>query len=221
MSNRRDNQFTYNPHNKATKLDCSFIVDPADSAGAGVSSLNKSGRISSVYMKTTAAAASGSVNPANGYIVVNLQDNYNKYLSGSSQFSAPLTGSDLAISSGLSIGAVYVITVLGTSTAADWLALGVPANITPAVGVSFFAIATGAGSGSGKVKLPAATGSGISRIGLIGDPNVMNSNGAYTLGAGNGMQLIFACYSTNTITAPASGSKICMEFYLNNSAQGV
>ena len=49
----------------------------------------------------------------------------------------------------------------------------------------------------------------------------MNSNGAYTLGNGQGMQLILACYAANVLTAPANGTVIGLDFYMNNSSQGV
>src|ERR1017187_1512896 len=55
MSNRRDIQFTFNPHNKATILDCNFVVDAANGNGDGIRSLKQSGRIKSVYMNTSAS----------------------------------------------------------------------------------------------------------------------------------------------------------------------
>lgn len=62
-------------------------------------------------------------------------------------------GSNITIASGnLAATYKYQITVLGTSTAADWLAIGVPASVAPAVGVVFTATATGAGAGTGAVQ---------------------------------------------------------------------
>lgn len=160
----------------------------------------------------------GNPNPEPGIIVVQLQDNYNKYLDKYVDLRAPLSGS--SISSGMVVGNPYVIASLGSSSAAQFLAAGVPANITPAVGVSFIAIATSIAGGA-LVQAPAAAGSGIDHIEVIGNPNLMNSNGAYTLGAGNGMELILACYQNSVLTAPADGTFIGLDFYLNNSAQGV
>jgi len=230
MSNRRDIQFTFNPHNKATILDCSFIVDHSNGNGLGIRSLKNSGRIANVYMNTSATPAAGNPNPQAGIIVVQLQDNYNRLLSAFGGRVVPLSGSNLnvdASDAALTIGNAYVITSLGTSTAADWVALGVPANITPAVGVAFIAAATGAGTGTGHVQVPASTGSGIFSIEALGDANLANSNGAYTLGNSNGMQLILACYkangtgSTPLLAAPADGTVISLVLYMNNSAQGV
>jgi hypothetical protein len=216
MSNRRDIQFTYNPHNKATVLDCNFIVDSTNGNGDGIRSLDKGGRVASVYMHTSASPAAGNPNPAAGYIVVNLQDNYNKYLGGYSGFVSPPSGS--AISSGLTVGQVYTIAALSSSTLAQWQTAGLQANITPAVDVSFVAAATSV-AGGGTVFATAS--SGIDHIEVVGDANLMNSNGAIVTGAGNGMQLILACYADGVLTAPANNTVIGLNFYMNNSAQGV
>lgn len=196
MSNRRNIQFTYNPHNKGTLLDCSFIVDSANGNGFGIRSLKKSGRISSVFMHTSqtpGTASNGLVNPnpASGLIMVNLQDNYNAYLGGFSGQVSPLSGSN--ISSGMSAGNVYVITVLGNTTLAQWQVAGLPKYITPAVGVSFIALATSF-TGTGRVQALAAAGSGIDHLEVVGDSNLANSNGANVQGFGVGMQIILACF---------------------------
>jgi len=230
MSNRRDIQFTYNPHNKATILDCSFVVDSANGNGLGIRSLKNSGRIANVYMHTSATPAAGNPNPQAGVIVVQLQDNYNRLLSAFGGRVVPV-GSSISMDASdalLTIGNAYVITNLGAATAANWITLGVPANITPAVGVAFIAAATGAGTDTtAKVAPPAATGTGIFSIDAIGDANLANSNGAYTSGNSNGMQIVLGCYKANSsgatplLAAPADNSVISLVLYLNNSAQGV
>ena len=221
MSNRRDIQFTFNPHNKLTLLDCSFIVDSANGNGLGIRSLKASGRISNVFMHTSATAAAGNPNPAAGYILVQLQDNYNAYLFGSAGFVTPVSGTPINVTTGVTAGLVYVITSLGTTSVAQWQALGVPANIVPAVGVSFVAPATVTATGSGQIQVPKSTGSGISHLEVIGDSNLMNSNGAYILGGSNGMQIIAGCYSNGALATPSDGTVIAMSFWMNNSAQGV
>ena len=169
------------------------------------------------------AALAGNPNPASGLIVVNLQDNYNTYLGGYSGFVSPVSGTPISISgsSVLTIGAVYTIVSLGTSTQANWVAAGLAANITAAVGVSFIAKITGGGTGTGQVEAPASGFSGIDHIEVIGDANLMNSNGVHVLGAGNGMQLILACLFEGALTAPADGTVIGLNFYMNDSMQGV
>lgn len=226
MANRRDTQFFYTPHNKPTLLDCSFVVDSTNGNGLGIRSLKASGRIASVFMKTSATpgkAANGQLNPnpATGIIVVTLQDNYNTYLNGFSGAASALSGSSISISTGssLTVGAPYIITSLGTSTTAQWQAVGLSAAIKPAVGASFIASAT-SGAGTGTVQAPASAG--IDHFEVIGDANQMNNTlGATIVGSGVGMQIIVGCYLNTTLTAPANGSVIGMSFYLNNSAQGV
>jgi len=167
-------------------------------------------------MHTSATPASGSPNPEAGIILVQLDDNYNTYLGGFSGFSNPLSGTSISIStaSSLTVGAPYVITSLGTTTTAQWVAIGVPITITPAVGVSFIASAT-SGSGTGTVQAPLSTGSGIDHMELIGDPSTMNSNNPQ---AGSGLTLMFACYKNGVLTAPANGTVIGMSFYMNDSS---
>ena len=226
MSNRRDIQFTYNPHNKATILDCSFIVDSANGNGLGQRSLKNSGRIASVFMHTSAPlAGSGNPNPAVGVIVVNLQDNYNRYLGGYSGMVSALSGSP--ISSGMTVGAPYIIVSLSASTPAQWQAAGLSANLVPAVGVAFIAAATSV-AGGGLVEAPAGAGSGIDHIEVLGDANLMNNAGAYQLGStpvqtppGEGMMFLLQCYKNGVPTSPADGTVIGLNFYMNNSAQGV
>lgn len=285
MSNRRDIQFLYNPHNKATLLDCSFIVDPANGNGYGVRSLKRGGRIGYVYMNSTASfvgtthtstsvtgiasgtsnlvpgmpvqgsgiptsttiasivdsgsitlsqatttsvaggtityQAVGSPNPAAGLIWTSLQDNYNSYLWGNVGFVGPVSGTPILVTTGVTAGNAYVIVSLGTTSTAQWQLLGVPANITPAVGVSFVAPITTTATGTGAIEAQATNGAGIDHVEVIGDPNLMNSNGATILSMGNGMTIISACYKNGTLTAPATGTVMGCMFYLNNSAQGV
>jgi hypothetical protein len=109
--------------------------------------------------------------------------------------------------------------VLGTTTAADWTALGVPAGVSPAVGVTFIAKATGAGTGSGQVQT--MTLSGVQDIELLPGFQLAltssNQNGGGILifkltGATNS--------STTTLipTAPADGSIIRIVLGLSGSS---
>lgn len=222
MSNRRDIQFTYNPHNKLTLLDCSFIVDSTNGNGFGVRSVKKSGRVATVFMHTTVtpgiAPSTGQLNPnpAAGYIVVSLSDNYNAYLGGGAGFVSPTTGSP---SASITAGNVYVIASLGSSTLAQWQTAGLASQIVPAVGVSFVAAVTGSIAGGGTAI--STVYAGIDHIEVVGDANLMNSNNPSVLSGSVGMQLILACYKNGVLTAPTNGSVIGLTFNLNNSAQGV
>ena len=223
MSNRRDTQFTFNPHNNATILDCNFIVDSTNGNGLGIRSLKGSGRIANVYMHTTQTPAAGNPNPASGIILVQFQDNYNTYLGGYAGMVSPLSGTSISISgsSVMTVGNPYVITALGTTTQAQWVAAGLSSSIKAAVGVAFIAAITGGGSGTGTVQAPADAGSGIDHVEVLGDTNLQNSIGSQVLGQGTGMQIMSLCFAAGVLTAPADGTVIGMNFYLNNSAQGV
>jgi len=152
-----------------------------------------------------------------------LQDNYASFLGFKVNFESPVTGSALAVDASdalLSVGTVYQIVTLGTSTQADWVALGLPSGITAAVGQVFKAAATGAGTGSGTVK--AIGKSGIRVVEIVGDPNLMLSNQpAVPLSGGF---ITFQCLadtdsSTTTLipTDPASGSTMFIELLMNDS----
>jgi hypothetical protein len=151
-------------------LDCNFIVDSTNGNGLGIRSL-KGTPCAAVYMHTSSTPAAGNPNPAAGYIVVQMSKNYYGYTSGFSGFVSPLSGSNVSISSGLTQYAPYVIVTVGTSTAANWQAVGLPAGLTPTVGQSFIASTASAGTGTGVVQAPATGGSAVEYIDVIGDPN--------------------------------------------------
>lgn len=212
----------YAPHVMPVLVDCNFIVDSTNGNGFGVRSLKGQG-VASLFMHTSAtpgrtAAGVLNPNPAAGYIAVQLADNYNKYFGGFSGQVSPVSGTPVAITAGgaaLTPGIVYTIVSVGTSTAADWLAVGVRPGVIPAVGVAFVAIATGAGVGSGSVESSVA--SGIDHIEVIGDPNT--SVGPVPVGGSPnyGGWIYLACYLNTTLTAPANGTGIGLSFYLSQS----
>lgn len=217
MANRNfpNGKSIYIPHVKPCLIDCNFVVDSANGNGFGVRSL-KGSYIYRLYMHTSSTPAAGSPNPAAGYIVAVMSDNYNAYLGGFSGQVAALSGSN--ITSGLSVGAAYVITSLGATTSAQFVTAGVPASITPAVGVSFIAAATSIAGGA-TVQATATAGSGIDHIEVVGDPNLMNSN----LGSASpgGKTIIMACYHNGVLTAPTDGSVLSLAFYMNDSSTPV
>lgn len=160
----------YAPHVTPVIVDCRFAVD--DSNSYGITGLKGQG-VSNVYMHTSTTPATGNPNPAAGYVVVKLTDNFSQLYNMMTQIRTPLTGSDVKIdNSAMTAGVVYTITTLGNATAAKWLAIGVPAGVTAAVGVSFVALTNG-GAGNtltSRVQAPATAGSGIDHLELVGDP---------------------------------------------------
>ena len=207
----------YSMHVSPVLLDCNFVVDSTNGNGLGLRSL-KGPAIANVFMHTSATPAPGSPNPAPGTIIVQLSDNYNRSFSGFNAIVSPVSGSPLLVASaGLTIGAAYIIVSMGTTTAAAFHALGVPAGVVPAVGVSFIAAATSA-LGTGAVEVPAALGSNACTIETVGDPNLsINPNPSANQGFGG--QIILQCRDyQGAIAAPANGSVISLAFYLSNSS---
>lgn len=201
-------------------IDCNFVVDSTNGNGLGLRNL-KGPYVQNVFMHTSASPAAGSPNPAAGTIVIQLQDNYNRSYSGFNSIVSPASGTPiliLASGAALSIGSAYIIVSLGSSSAADFHAIGVPAGVVPAVGVSFIAKATGAGVGSGAVEIAAATGSGVMSIEVLGDPNLSLAPNP-TANQGFGAQIILQVRNNSgAIAAPANGSVISLAFLLSNSS---
>lgn len=213
----------YSGHVMPVEIDCNFIVDSTNGNGLGIRSL-KGPYVQSVYMHTSATPAVGNPNPASGTIIVQLQDNFSKLLTGASAIVSPL-GSNLKVDASdaaLTAGVGYVITILGDATAADWLALGVPSGVTPAVGVAFVALVTGSGTASvTRVAPSAAAGSGVATIETLGDSNqAIAPNPASNQGFG--AQIILQCRDyAGAIVAPAAGSVISLSFLLSNSSVSI
>lgn len=210
----------YTGHVMPVLLDCNFIVDAANGNGLGIRSL-KGPYIQAVYMHTSSSPAAGSPNPASGTIVVRLQDNYSRIYTGGHAFVSPVGANLLvtAAAAALTIGVAYTITILGDATTADWHILGVPAGVTPAVGVSFIAAATGSGTGAvSRVAPTAAAGTGIASIETVGDTNLSLAP-APTANQGYGGQIILQCRDyAGAIAAPADGSVISLSFLFSNSS---
>lgn len=204
-------------HTSPVLLDCNFIVDVANGNGLGIRSL-KGPAVKAVYMHTSSTPAAGNPNPASGTIVVQLEDNYNRSFSGFNSKVAPASGASLLVASaGLTIGVAYIITILGTTTTAAWHTLGVPAGVTPAVGVAFIAAHTSA-VGTGAVQITAATGTGIASIESVGNSGLSIAPNP-TVNQGFGAQFILQCRDyAGAIAAPADGSVISLSFYLSNSS---
>lgn len=216
-------------HVKPVLLDCNFVVDSTNGNGLGIRSL-KGPMIQNVFMHTSATPGPGNSNPASpnvvvtnpnpasGTIIIQLQDNFNRSFSGFNSIVSPLSGSPLLVASaGLTVGVAYVIVSLGTTTAAAYHALGVPAGVTPAVGVAFIAKATSA-LGTGAVEITAAAGSGVASIETVGDPNLSIAPDP-TQSQGFGAQLILQCRDyAGAIVAPANGTVISLGMYLSDSS---
>lgn len=184
-------------------LTSSFVVDSTNGNGLGIRSLKGPG-IKAVYMHTSATPAAGNPNPAVGFILVEFAVGYSGYSGGYAGFVSPVSGTPINVTAGVTAGTTYVITSVGTTSAAQWQVLGVPATITPAVGVAFIAIASTTATGTGVVEVPAAAGSGISVVDVIGDPNQTS------LPLFGGGYMVLRCMNGSTLAAaaPADGSVV-------------
>lgn len=195
-----------------------------------------SGTSIQVSLATTASAtvtisyfAPGSPRPIAGLIYVTFEDNWNYYYGGFSGFVSPLSGTPISISTGssLTVGHAYTIVSLGTTTAVQWQAVGVPVGtvqgnlvagintLLPAVGTTFIASAT-SGSGTGVVE--SSTVSGVDHIEVIGDPNqTITSRHPMIFGGGSGAYMVLQAIDAGALTAPADGTVVSLAFYFSNS----
>lgn len=208
--------------NVAKPIDCNLQFTVAATNGLGITGLKSNGFVESVFMhtSTTPTAVNGQTNPnpSAGYALVRFKNNFNHYLGEFSSQIIPLAGSALT---SVVTGTPYVIVTVGTTTAAQWLAAGLPPGLTPTVGQAFVAIATQALGGTGTVKVPGVpTAFSVS---IVGDPDttIANSNISKNAGAYLLVQFAAATAAGNTAllaTAPADGTVIDMCFRFDGSS---
>ena len=199
-------------------VNCNFVVDSTNGNGLGIRQLKGAG-VANVFMNTSATPGVGNYgklnpNPVQGAILVQFQNNFNRYISGFSGIIPQLTGSSIPIT-GLTAGRAYVITSLGTSQAADWVAAGLPVGMTAQVGAAF--IATGVGTGSGTVQQSSGEPLFISPI---GDPNATLSNSNIYQNGGAQM-ILYMLNASGSLTAPLDGSVVGLSFLMSNSSVAV
>lgn len=196
-------------------VDCNFNVQPADSAGLGITSLKGQG-VKNVFMHTSTTPGSNNgvlnPNPANGIIMVQLADNFFKLYQSFASFHAP--NSTATTSSVANV--INVITVLGTATAAQWLAVGLPPGVVAAVGVPFIATTAAVIGGSAQTAIVAAAGAGVDHIENSGSLSLapIPVGGSPNVGG----YLYFSAYKNTVLTAPATGTIIRLSFYMSQSS---
>ncbi len=190
---------------KPMNVNLSFAVTPTN--GLGITSLKSNGYVRNVFMhtSTTPAANDGytNPNPANGFALIQFKNNFNYYLNAFAQFQAPTTGSIKIDNSALTAGQAYVITTLGNATLATWQGVGLPAGITPAVGVSFIATGTGGAGNTLTSRVSTPTTSGILGVEVVGSPltSISSSNIASNGGAWVLVQFMAASFAGSALTA--------------------
>ena len=207
----------YIPHVMPVLVDCNFIVDASNANGLGIRSLKGPG-VSQVYMNTSAPlSGSGNPNPDAGIIIVKMQDNYNRTYGGFSGFVGPAGASSTSTVANV----INIISVLGTATTAQWVAVGLPVGVTPAVGVAFVATSAAVIGGAAQTAVAAAAGAGIDHIEAVGNGNLSIAPAGVPVANsldGQGATFYYRCYKNTVLTAPAAGTVISLKFYLSNSA---
>lgn len=205
MANRNfPSQRIYNMHMMAVQLDAKFSV-----GASGAPTLLTSQQASIGIAAITRLVA--------GIYRIQLQDNYQSLLAIDGQASMAQTGSAIAGGS-FSVGTVYQIVTLGTTTQAQWVTAGVPSGITADVGVVFKAATIGAGTGTVK----ALAGSGVNEICEIGGSTMLNNQPFNALSGG---YVTIACMGPTDSTTttqipvdPANGSTVRVRILLSNSS---
>lgn len=201
---------------------CNFTVASSNTNGWGVTSVKSNGYIEAVFMHTSATpgkqGALTNPNPAAGYAVVRFKNNFNYFLGNVSAQIVPVTS---PTTTALTAGNVYVITVLGTTTLAQWQAVGFPQGFTPAVGATFVASATASISGTGKVGLPGVPLA--QTVAVVGDGSSLLNNS--NIASNSGAQLVLqfskptAAGDTTLVAAsPADGTVVSLQFCFDGSS---
>lgn len=193
-----------------SSLFCNFVTDLANGNGLGLRSLKGSGnadgtlQVKNVYTHTSATPAAGNPNPAAGIFLVEFAKAYKGYITGNAGFVSPVTGTPVTSPTA---GVLYVIVALGTATASQWQARGLPVGVTPAIGATFIATGSGALPGSAAVEAIATAGSNVDHCEIAGDPNT-------TLNVTGGGYLYVQAFKGNALTAPADGTVVGLTFNL-------
>lgn len=200
----------YSMHVSPVMVDMNFIVD--DTQPSGISNL-KGPLVDEVLMHSDHATPSMTLQ--DGTILVKLQDSYNGVFNVvDASIVLAASGSDVKIdNSAMTAGVPYRISVVGDATQAKWEAIGLPAGVEPAVGVSFIAASNGGSGNTLTSRVQAAiTTSTVAAIQLAADPNLSSAsdNGAYA---------ILQCRDfAGALVAPANGTKISIQMYMSNSS---
>lgn len=187
----------------------SFVVDNTLPNGTN---FVKGGGVSNVYMNTVGVPSATNPNPEPGIIMIELQDSYERLLGGFLQAASPLNGIN---SLNTVAGQLCVIVSLGTASAAQWAAAGVPAGVTPAVGLAFVPIQSAPIGGGAVVQ-----GMGVSGVATVeacgnGNLSVNRLNSSVNGGALVYMQ---ALDSAGAKVAPANNTVVVGSIYLSNSS---
>ncbi len=113
-----------------------------------------------------------------------------------------------------------VSSVVFKSLAADWESVGVPLGLTPAVGMSFIATATGSALGTGTVMAPGI--SLLNQVQVVGDPNQSINSSSVAQFGGAWVLVQFNAPTSSSVTtalatAPANNAVVGLTFKFDGS----
>jgi hypothetical protein len=197
-------------------LSCNFIVDSTNGNGLGVRSIKSNGYVENVFMHTSATPGVGgnglvNPNPEAGIVMIQFKNNFKTYLGGFSGFVSPPTGS---ATQSITAGHPYTIASLGTTTAAQWAAAGLPAGVVAQVSGAFIAASSITIGGTGTVF--AVGTSGVASLEVIGDTDFgVTSNIAQYSGEWLVAQFLSG---SAALTAPANNTVVGMSSLFDRSA---
>ena len=213
---------------KPCYVNLNFTVDSTNGNGLGIRSLKCNGYVENVFMHTSATPGSNggflNPNPAVGFAIIQMKQNFNYFLGMTGGFVTPVATSTKIDDTALTVGQPYVITTLGDSTVAQWHSIGVPAGVTPKVGVAFVAILQGiageAGTSTSRVMLPTTSTNSV--IEIVGNTNLAtNSNIASN--SGQWIMVQFSAATSSSVTtliplAPANNSTCGLTLWFDGSS---
>jgi hypothetical protein len=185
--------------------------------GVGVTSVKSNGYVEYVFMhtSTTPSSTNGYLNPnpPSGYALISLKNNaFNSFVGVRGTVVAPATSTT---TTSTTANSVFVITALGTATAAQWSAVGLPAGMTAAVGQSFVATASQSIGGSATVGVPGV--SNVGAISIVGEPTVMAGNSNIAANSGAQIILLFQDFAGAAV-APTASSIVRLELVYDGSS---
>lgn len=195
--------------NKPVLIDCNFVVDATNGNGLGIRSLKGAG-VQNVFMHTSATPAVGAngylnPNPASGFALVQLNNNYNRYCGGFSGFVSPVAGSNVAINaSALTIGQPYVIVSVGAGTAGT-VTIAPVADVSGSLASTWFSLYDGYGNTF--IIWFRVSGVGAAPVGVSGtlvQIDIVTNDSAATIGGKIVVVLnALLCQTLQTPSAPA------------------
>lgn len=126
------------------KIDCNFVVDSTNGNGLGIRSLKSNGYVQNVFMHTSATPGVNNgytnPNPALGYALIQMKQNFNTYLGGFSGQVAPTVGATAVINgSALTVGNPYIIATVGATPKAAFTVAAVADSAGSLAGTYFTA----------------------------------------------------------------------------------